>query len=158
MTVKCCRAFACFLVLAPVTTFAQGDAAKDKGTQDQIVKMTQDVVAAEVRGDMPALDRIYASNYVHMHENGLVENKDAHKLSLVSGGVRKYKTADISDTQVYFFGVGAMITGHENWEQAKGFSHHQFVAFWIQDQGKWRLAAWIAKPPQKGPVEPARSK
>jgi hypothetical protein len=164
MIIRCCRTFVCLLTLMPAASFgqaarssAQVDVAKDKGTDDQIVRMTQEVVAAEVRGDMPQLDRLYADNYVHMHEGGLVENKDVHKLSLVSSGVREYKAADISQLQVYSFGAGAIISGRESWEQLKGVTQHLFVAFWVQEQGRWRLAAWVAKPVPKE-VEPRTSK
>jgi ketosteroid isomerase-like protein len=143
---------ACFAQGA-TKSFAPGDAAKYTGSQEQIARMTEEVVAAEVREDIAALDRFFTENYTHTHAVGKVESK-AEFIGAFRPGTHKYKSADISQIQVRFFGTSAIVSGHERIGVVDGDHHYLFSAFWIQEQGKWRMAAWVASPDPKNPRDP----
>jgi ketosteroid isomerase-like protein len=125
-------------------SFAPGDTAKDKGIEEQIAKMTEEVVAAEVREDAAAMNRFFTENYTHTHAAGKIQTK-AEFIADFKPGTHKYKAADISEIRVRSFGTSALVSGHEHIavEGPNGDHHYSFVAFWVQDQGKWRIAAWV---------------
>ena len=131
-------------------SFAFGDTAKDKSMEQQILKMTEEVLAAEVREDSAAMERFFTENYTHTHSVGRVESK-AQFIAAFKPGTHKYVSADISQTQVRFFGTSAIISGSERIGVADGDHHYVFSAFWVQEQGKWRMAAWITSPDPKNP-------
>jgi hypothetical protein len=140
MSRRCLRRFVCILLFVPVACVGQGA----KGTEDQIIKMTQEVVAAEVQGNTPMLDRVLTDNYLHTHATGLVQNKT----EFIGDGKPKYTAGEISQIQVRLFGTSAIVNGHE---LVNGDHHYVFSAVWIQEQGKWRLAAWVTNPDPKNP-------
>src|ERR1700730_18627473 len=70
---RCLQPVVCLLMLLPSSSFGEG--AKDKGTEEQLVKMTQDLLAAEVRRDTAAMDGYFTANYTHTHAVGLIESR-----------------------------------------------------------------------------------
>jgi hypothetical protein len=145
MPVRCLGTFVCLLTFVPGAPFAQGASARDKTSEQQLAKMTEEVLASEVRVDLPAMDRYFTDNYTHTHAVGLVESK-ATFIGTFKSGMRRYKAAAISQLQVRHFGPSALVSGHEEIDGANGVHQYVFTAFWVQEQGKWRLAAWVTSP------------
>jgi hypothetical protein len=129
-------------------SFGNPAAAKDKNVEQQLRKLTEEVVAAEVRGDLAAMDRFFTDDYVHTHSSGWVENK-AEFMGLYKNGKRKYNAADISQVQVHFYDTSAVVNGHEHINELNGDHQYLFLCVWVQQQGAWRLAAWVANPVPK---------
>jgi hypothetical protein len=121
---------------------AAGDAAKDPS--GYITQLTMDVLAAELHSDQAAMDRFFSANYSHTHQSGLVQNK-AEFIADFKPGAQKYKIAEISDYKVRHFGTSAIINGRENIND----HHYLFLAVWVQEQGAWRMAAWVTSPGPK---------
>lgn len=120
-------------------------AVREKDAEQQFRKLTEEVVSAEVSGDLSAMDRFFADDYVHTHSSGWVENK-AEFMGLYKSGKRKYNAADISQVQVHFFDTSAVVTGREHINELNGDHHYQFLCVWVRQKGTWRLAAWVANP------------
>ena len=149
MIIKRFRVFTCLWMFVPAACFGQG-AAKYTGMEAQIVKMTEEVVAAEVREDAAAMGRFFTDNYTHTHAVGRVETK-AEFIAAFKPGTHKYVSADISEIRVRFFGASAIVSGQERIGVPDGDHYYLFSAFWIQEQGKWRMAAWVTSPDPKKP-------
>ena len=141
---KCLQPVVCLLMLLPSGSFAEG--AKDKVTDEQFVKMTQDLLAAEVRRDTAAMDGYFTSSYTHTHAVGLIESRATFIATFSPSGMRRYKDADLTQIKVRSFDSSAIVSGHERIGADGGDHHYSFVAVWVQDQGKWRVATWVTSP------------
>src|SRR5882724_13485013 len=95
---RCLQPFVCLLMIMPGAGFAQG--AKDKVTDEQFVKMTQDLLAAEVRRDTAAMDGYFTANYTHTHAVGLIESRATFIATFSPSGMRRYKNADLTQIKV----------------------------------------------------------
>ena len=141
------RAFACVWMLVPGACFGQEaarPAIQDKGSDQQFIKMTEDLLAAEVREDTAAMDRVLTASYTHTHAAGRIQSR-AEFMADFAPGTHKYKGADIFEMLVRSYGTSALVSGREHIhvDGPNGDHYYTFTAFWVQDQGKWRVAAWV---------------
>jgi len=130
---------------APVKKSAED---QDTSVEAQFLKLTEEVLYAEVTGDVAAMDRLFTDDYVHTHSSGWVENKTEF-LSLYKNGKRKYNAADISQVKVHFYGASAVVNGREHINELNGDHQYLFLCVWVEQKGTWRLAAWVANPVPK---------
>jgi len=137
-------------MLVPGVCFCQ-PAAQDSAGQDAskdrealILRLTHEVLDAELRNDRVAMNRLFTDNYTHTHQSGVFQNK-AEFIAMFMPGTQKYTIAEISDVQVRHFGTSAIVNGHENINN----HHYLFSCFWVLDKDKWRMAAWITSPASK---------
>jgi hypothetical protein len=141
------RAFACVWMLVPGACFGQEavhPAIQDKGSDQHFIKMTEDLLAAEVREDTAAMDRVLTASYTHTHAAGRIQSRAEFMADFVPG-THKYKGADIFEMLVRSYGTSALVSGREHIhvDGPNGDHYYTFTAFWVQDQGKWRVAAWV---------------
>jgi hypothetical protein len=149
------RAFACVLMLVPGACYGQEAvraatkeiAAKDgaaKVSDQQFMKMTEDLLAAEVREDPAAMDKVLTASYTHTHAAGRQQSRAEFMADFVPG-THKYKGADIFDLLVRSYGSSALVSGgeHIHVDGPNGDHYYKFTAFWVQDRGQWRVAAWV---------------
>jgi len=129
-------------------SFGNATPVNGESVDQQFRKLTEEVVAAEVSGDLAAMDRFFADNYIHTHSSGWVENKTEF-MSLYRNGKRKYNAADIRDVQVRFYGDSAVVNGTEHINELNGDHQYLFLCVWVRQNGAWRLAAWVANPVPK---------
>jgi hypothetical protein len=134
-------------MLVPGACFGQEAvrvAVKDKAGDQQFIKMTEDLLAAEVREDAAAMDQVLTANYTHTHAAGRIQSRAEFMADFVPG-THKYKAADISQMLVRSFGTSALVSGREHIhvDGPNGDHYYTFTAFWVQDQGRWRVAAWV---------------
>ena len=148
------RAFTCVLMLLPGASFGQeavrvaakdiGTKTAEKATDQQLMKMTQDLVAAEVREDQPAMEQVLTASYTHTHAAGRLQSR-VEFMADFKPGTHKYGGADIFDLLVRSYGTSALVSGgeHIHVDGPNGDHYYKFTCFWVQDQGKWRVAAWV---------------
>src|SRR5581483_12275232 len=152
------RTFLCISMLVPGICFsqpasksaAQHDTGKD--SEALILRLTHEVLDAELKSDRAAMDRLFTDNYTHTHQSGVFQNK-AEFIAMFAPGAQKYRIAEISEVQIRLFGTSAILNGHEN---INGH-HYLFSCFWVQEQGTWRMAAWITSPALKNDAAPEKS-
>jgi len=109
-----------------------------------ILRLTHEVLDAELRNDHATMDRLFTDNYTHTHQSGVVQNK-AEFMAMFAPGAQKYRIAEISEVQVRDFGTSAIVNGHENIND----HHYLFSCFWVKERSQWRMAAWITSPALK---------
>jgi uncharacterized protein (TIGR02246 family) len=133
------------LALAFVLASSSAYAAPD---ESQTVKSLSDnVVAAELKGDTAALDKLFADDMTFTHGSGLVETKSVF-LDALKTGKRKMESVQQTDVQVRMFGTTALVVGNSNVKVVAGgntIEHAvRFSDIWVQQQGKWRMVAYQA--------------
>jgi len=111
---------ACALVFAFAFSFAglTGNAALAAQSRDakaqtdqEVLKINADCNAAELRGDIAAMNSCETDDFTHTHANGTVEYK-AEYLKGVGSGAHKFLTLDMSDLHVRSYGTAAIVEGH----------------------------------------------
>jgi ketosteroid isomerase-like protein len=154
------RLLLCVLSCALVFTFAfsfpaltgsaaptaqSGDAKAQ--TDQEVLKINAECNAAELRGDISAMDSCETDDFTHTHANGTVEHKSEY-LKGVGSGEHKFLTLDQSDLHVRSYGTAAIVEGHihlrANNSGRIADVNNQLMTVWVKQQGKWREAAWMA--------------
>lgn len=149
-------ALSCALVFMPEFAFAgesgnavpaaQSSDAKAEADQE-VLKMNAECNAAELRGDVAAMDSCETQDFTHTHANGTVERK-AEYLQGVGSGAHKFLALDLSDVHVRSYGATAIVEGHlhlrANNSGRIADVNNLVMTVWTKQQGKWREAAWIA--------------
>lgn len=139
------------LALSPVALFCQASAKSSQPAMganiEQVVKLNEQLMAAEVQPDVAFVDSILTDDYSHTHASGVVQSKAEFVEGLKSGS-HGYALLDLSDVHARAYGATVIVEGHVH---IKGTSmgkqtaegHNIFSEVWVQQGGKWRLAAWL---------------
>lgn len=145
--------FAVFIALAlvPATLFCQESAKSSQSAVgvniEQVIKLNEQLMAAEVQPDIAFVDSVLADDYSHTHASGVVQSKAEFMEGLKSGS-HGYALLDLSDVHARAYGSTVIVEGHVH---IKGTSmgkqtaegHNLFSEVWVQQGGKWYLAAWL---------------
>ena len=139
------------LAFAPVTLFCQESAkaspAAASANLEQVIKLNEQLMAAEVQPDVAFVDGILADDYTHTHANGILQSK-AEFMEGLKTGSHGYALLDLSDVHARAYGTTVIVEGHvhikgTNMGKQTGEGHNLFSEVWVQQGGKWRLAAWL---------------
>jgi ketosteroid isomerase-like protein len=145
---------------AQVLAAARPADAKADANQE-VVKINEACNAAELRGDVKAMETCETDDFTHIHANGMVEHK-AEYLKGVGSGAHKFLALDISDVQVRSYGSTAIVEEHMHLRADNSGRiadvHNLVMTVWTKQQGKWREAAWIAVGLPKGPTTVSENK
>jgi hypothetical protein len=142
-------ALCCALLLAgrAVAQSAAG-ASIDAKTNEEVLAMNTLCNAAELHGDVAAMDSCETADFTHTHASGQVEYK-AEYLKGVGSGAHKFLTLDQTDLHVRSYGGdSAIVEGHIHLRADNSGRiadvNNELLTVWVKQQGKWREAAWIA--------------
>jgi len=139
------------LALVPVALFCQESATSSRSAAgvniEQVIKLNEQLMAAEIQPDVAFVDSVLADDYSHTHANGIKQSKAEFMEGLKSGS-HGYALLDLSDVQVRAYGATVIVEGHvhikgTNMGKQTGEGHNLFSEVWVQQGGKWRLAAWL---------------
>ena len=139
------------LALVPVTLFCQ-DSAKSSPSAaganiEQVIKLNDQLMAAEVQPDVALVDSILADDYSHTHANGVVQSKAEFMEGLKSAS-HGYALLDLSDVHARAYGATVIVEGHvhikgTNMGKQTGEGQNLFSEVWVQQAGEWHLATWL---------------
>lgn len=148
----------CALALVPFSSFGQESNRSDSGAniQDQVKKLNEQLMAAEVKPDVDFVDSILTEDYSHTHANGIVQTKEQFMEGLKSGS-HGYALLDVSDVRARVYGRTVILEGHvhikgSNMGKVTAEGHNLFSEVWVQQGGKWRLAQWLTLHLPTGPA------
>ncbi len=139
------------LALVPVSLFCQESAKSSPSAAganlEQVIKLNEQLMAAEVQPDVAFVNSILADDYSHTHANGIVQSK-AEFLQGLKSASHGYALLDLSDVHARAYGATVIVEGHvhikgTNMGKQTGEGRNLFSEFWVQQGGKWRLAAWL---------------
>jgi hypothetical protein len=145
----CALVFACAILFAGLTGIASPAVPSgDTKTDQEVLKIDAECNAAELRGDIKAMDACETDDFTHTHANGEVEYKPGY-LKGVGSGEHKFLTLDKTGVHVRSYnGNSAIVESHihlrANNSGRIADVNNQLMTVWVKQQGKWKEAAWFA--------------
>lgn len=103
---------------ATLRAAAGGDGAQDCSgtiTVDEALKAEQDRYAAQMKGDVAAMQRLIGDDLVYIHSSTVQDTKASFIESMRSGNV-KYRTMKRGDVKVRTYGCIAIVSGGASFE------------------------------------------
>jgi ketosteroid isomerase-like protein len=118
-------------------------AAPSSNAEQEVVKVSGEIIEALGRTDIAALDRLFADDYIITQSFGLTSKTqlmDAYK----SGRI-KYTSASDKELSVKVYGDAAVTTGIltlKGQNPNGDFTiYARYTGVWVKQQGRWRLVA-----------------
>lgn len=130
------------LVLAAVSARAQRQS--EKAVVEQIRKLDQERIQAQVHADAAALDRIYADDFIGIGPSGTVRTKKEVLADFASGSL-KFQSIITDEVRIRVYGAAAVETGLSTMKGQDAEKvvpeENRFTRVWIKQGGRWRLVA-----------------
>jgi ketosteroid isomerase-like protein len=120
--------------------------------QQDVMKVSDEIIEALGRTDVASLDRLYADDYIVTQSFGILSK--AQLMDAYKSGRLKYTSASDKDRSVRVYGDTAVTTGilMLKGQNPKGdfTSNTRYTGVWVKQQGRWRLvAAQLSEIPQQ---------
>jgi ketosteroid isomerase-like protein len=136
------------LIVAPgALAVAQTKTAKRTQTEqvvEQIRKLDQERIQAQIHADAAALDRVYADDFVGIGPSGTVRTKPQVLADFTSHELT-FQSITTDEVLIRVYGNTAVETGRTTTVgQDKGKvvpRDNRFTRVWVRRQGRWRLVA-----------------
>jgi ketosteroid isomerase-like protein len=132
------------------TETAKGDAEKEliqlekQRVEEELKGLENEAVQAELRADMPAIDRIFSDDWIIVDEEAQVRNKKA-EFEPFKTGEEKVTAGRLDDMSVRLFGEAAVVIGRYMFEgsfQGKPFDiKGRFTDVWARRNGRWQIVS-----------------
>lgn len=153
------RALLIFLTVLTIALATQAQASKDQKlskTEQEILKLNQLWADSIVRGDVAALDRLFADDMVITAGNGTVRDKAGEIDDLRPSTDIKTYFFNTDDVRVRVYKDAAVVTGRAKWRiNLKGRdidNERRYTHVYVRQRGSWRIVAQhisrIAQPPK----------
>jgi hypothetical protein len=121
------------LCLASVAVLGQG-----KTEEQAVLKLEEQWVAALVKADTAALEKLYADDLVYTHSSGAVDTKAKYIDSLKTGKT-KYESLDRDDIKVRMYGTTAIVTCHAIFKVNNNTINLRYVHIYVKEKGAWKM-------------------
>jgi ketosteroid isomerase-like protein len=113
--------------------------------EQALMRLEQERVDAVTRGDLAALERIFADDLLYTHSNARQETKAQFLESVKSANI-KYEAMKHSDLKVQLLGDTAVLRGRS---EIKGVANGQsfafpirFITVYVKLNGRWQMTVW----------------
>lgn len=125
-------------------TLAVAIAAQGNKVEPAILKLEDEWVAALIKADGAALERLYSDNLTYTHSSGTTDTK-AEYITNLKAGKTKYESLIREDVKVRVYGNTALHTSKTNIKlvsngQAQSFSV-KMLHVWVKEGANWRMVA-----------------
>ena len=139
--------FAVCLLIAALA-WARGDYQKPRrDAEEQVKKLSDQVTAAELKGDTGFMEKYFADDYTAIHNDGKLSTK-AQEIENFKSGAFKLESDDLRERKIRVYGDTAVVIGLAS---AKGTiggkpfsSDFRFTRIWVKQQGNWKSVAYQA--------------
>jgi len=132
------------LLLAAVSAHAQPQSQSERAAVEQIRKLDQERIQAQVHADSVALDRIYADDFIGIGPSGAVRTKKEVLADFASGSL-KFQSIVTDEVRIRVYGDAAVETGLSTMKGQDSEKvvpeENRFTRVWIKQGGRWRLVA-----------------
>jgi ketosteroid isomerase-like protein len=133
-----------FLVLAVLATVSVASAGNSSSVEQQLLAVEHGWGEALVRADIPALEKLYAPEYVFTNPFGAVSTRE-QDIANVKSGEFVVKSFEISDVKVQVYGnVGVMTGLNRSQASFKGMDasgDYRFTDVFVKRKGQWQCVA-----------------
>jgi ketosteroid isomerase-like protein len=117
--------------------------------KDEVLKAEEARNQALPKGDVDALDRIYADDLVYTNAAGALLTKSQH-LADLKGRTLNFRSFKHDDVQVHVYGNTGVVTGiSTSAAEYKGIvssSPRRFVNVYVKQDGRWLCVAHMETP------------
>lgn len=112
--------------------------------QRELLRLADDWISAELRGDVAALAEALADDFVGVGPRGFTLNREQWLARHRSGDLR-YQRLDWDDVSARHYGDAAILVGHVSQQvDYRGTpmqGHLRTTLVFVQQAGRWRLAS-----------------
>jgi ketosteroid isomerase-like protein len=124
--------------LSPATRGASPDAERE------LLEINKEYDTASMRGDVAALERIFAEEFIYTNPQCEVLTKQ-QQIAVLSKGDLKLEDVKSDDVRVRIYGETAVMTGHftaRATRQGKPMKiDERYTAVWVRRDGRWQIVA-----------------
>lgn len=124
-------------------------AAAAEDVKEQVMKAEDARNAALPKGDIAALEKIYADDLVYTNARGETLTKAQH-LAELKGRKLNFQSFKHSDVQVHVYGDTGIVTGVStsavSYKGTISSSPRRFVNVYVKQNGRWLCAAHVETP------------
>jgi len=132
------------LLLVVVSTHAQPSSQGQRAVVEEIRKVDQERIHAQVHADAAALDRIYADDFIGIGPSGTLRTKKEVLADFTSKKLT-FQSITTDDVRIRVYGNAAVETGLSTMKgQDAGKvvpEENRFTRVWIKEGGRWRLVS-----------------
>jgi ketosteroid isomerase-like protein len=135
--------FLLFMLMLALSPASRAQSAVE--VEQAVMRLEQERVDAVTKGDLAALERIFADDLLYTHSNARVETKQQFLESVKSGSI-KYEALKHSDLKVQLFGDTAVLRGKSD---IKGVANGQsfalpirFITVYVKINNRWQMTVW----------------
>lgn len=111
---------------------------------EQIKRLDQERIQAQIHADAAALDRIYADDFIGIGPSGTVRTKPEVLADFTSHDL-KFQSITTDDVRIRVYGNTVVETGRSTMVgQDKGKvvpRDNRFTRVWVRRQGRWQIVA-----------------
>ena len=111
----------------------------------QIKKLTDQIVAAQLKADTNSYEKLLADDYTAIHGDGTLSTK-AQDIENFKSGAVKYETVDMRDSKIRVYGDTAVVTSllfFKGTTSGKPFSGDvRSTRVWVKQKGNWKCVAF----------------
>ena len=132
--------------IAPVALAQKQRARRSQGARvvEIIRKLDEERIQAQIHADAPALDRIYAEDFIGIGPSGTVRAKPQVLADFTSHSL-KFQSITTDEVRIRVYGTTAVETGRSTMiGEDKGKTvprDNRFTRVWVNQHGHWRLVA-----------------
>ena len=117
-------------------------------SRHEIDQMEESWKEAIVHGNVQTMDKLLADDYIAISANGTLQSKEQTLANLKAGKVQ-FKTIDLSDRKVRFYGKTALVTSRAaitgNTEEGDISGDYRFTRVYVRDDsGEWKIVSFEA--------------
>lgn len=113
--------------------------------EEQINKVTDQVIAARLKGDANSYEKLLADDYTAIRGDGKLTTK-AQEIENFKSGATKDESLDVRDQKIRVYGDTAVVTalfsfkGTVNGKPVSG--DFRTTRVWVKQDGNWKLVAF----------------
>ena len=115
--------------------------------EQQIKKLTDQLIAAELKADTNSYEKLLADDYTGIYSNGRLYTK-AQDIEDLKSGALKYESIDVREIKIRAYGdtaVAVSLVSVKGTRGGKPFSaDFRLTRVWVKQKGNWKSVAFQA--------------
>ena len=126
--------------LVALSVVSPGAAQAPSATDQTVLKLDRELIDALFTKDRTAFEPLLADDYVYIHSNGTVANREEEIAQTMASDV-KWTASKLSALKIRVYGDAAIITGTlTHTGSAKGFvgGARLVTHLWVKRNGRWQ--------------------
>jgi hypothetical protein len=115
--------------------------------EQQIKKLTDQLIAAELKADTSSYEKLLAEDYTGIYSNGRLVTK-AQDVEDLKSGALKYESIDLREIKIRAYGYTAVAVSLVSTKSTRGgksiSADYRVTRVWVKRKGNWKTVAFQA--------------